>query len=137
MGGIGCDQMTNQNLIDAVIEWAQDIVQFLKKFPEINTVVCGFGTGATVTGLSKVLSPLGYTVIALESPCGQSIRGWRHYSDQNLGDQDLFYPYRHDIKKLTANTQKNQYVTPLNVLLSHNYGIDPKHVCIVSHDGVP
>ena len=131
------EQMSNPELLDAARAWAPVLAGLLQSRPEIDTLGCGFGTGATVTGLERVLTPLGYRVIGVEAPPRTSIAGWRNYAEQNLGERDLFHVHRDRVELQTAQVPSGRAVTPLDVLLSHDFGVDPARVCVVSHDGVP
>jgi cysteine synthase B len=131
------EQMTNPELLGAVMAWAPKVARLLEGRPEIDTVACGIGTGASVIGLERSLAPLGYRVIGLESPTGTSIPGWRNYAEHNLGERDLFYPHAQRIERSVAHVPSDTEVSPLEVLLSHDFGLDPARVCVVAHDGVP
>jgi cysteine synthase B len=80
------EQMSNAKLVSAVQAWAPEVARLLRSRPEVDTVACGLGTGATLTGLELSLTPLGYRVVGVESPRETSISGWRNYSLQNLGE---------------------------------------------------
>ncbi|MEY2934808.1 MAG: hypothetical protein RL033_5557 [Pseudomonadota bacterium] len=129
-------QMSNPKLVSAVAEWASELAQLLRNTPEIETVVCGFGTGATLAGLDQVLTPLGYEVIGLQSAPGASIPGWRNYGEHNLRSEDLFHPHVQRIELRTAADPALAGKTPLQVLLAQDWGSEPARVCVVSHDGV-
>ena len=130
-------QMSNAKLLHAARAWAPDVAGLLRSRPEIDTVCCGFGTGATVTALTDELAPLGYKVIGIEAPKGTSIPGWRNYSERNLGESDLFHAHRGRVELQAARAPSSVGVRPLEVLLSHDFGVEPSRVCVVSHDGVP
>jgi S-sulfo-L-cysteine synthase (O-acetyl-L-serine-dependent) len=131
------EQMSNPLLLDAVLDWAPQVASLLRGSPEVDTVACGFGTGATVAGLERALAPLGYRVIGVESAPGMPISGWRNYSEQNLGTRDLFHQHRQRIELQTYRQVFARSVTPLEALLAHDFGVDPARVCVISHDGVP
>jgi cysteine synthase B len=131
------EQMCNPKLLSAVQAWAPELVCVLRTRPEIDTVACGFGTGATVTGLERALTPLGYRVIGLESAAGTSIPGWRNYATQNLGTRDVFHPHHQRVALQTAQPPAGRDATALEALLAHDFGVDPSCLCVVAHDAVP
>jgi hypothetical protein len=90
-----------------------------------------------VAGLDNVLTPLGYQVIGLQAAPDASIPGWRNYLEHNLGTEDLFHPYVQRIELQTVALGVSVGRTPLDVLLAHDWGVEPARVCVVSHDGVP
>lgn len=130
-------QMRNPMLIEAVRGWASQVVELLGTQPKIDTVVCGFGTGATVVGLESMLGPLGYKVLALQSPAGCSVAGWRNFSEQNLGDTDVFHPHAQRIELHAAHAHKGEASSALRLLLSHDWQVAPERLCVISHDGLP
>ena len=131
------EQSSNPAIIGAVRAWAAALVEQLREHPEIEVVLCGFGTGASAIGLHQELQPAGYELIALESPPGRGISGWRNYSEQNLGSRDLFHPFAGQIEVRVAQVPREGPPCPREVLLSQDLGIDPSRICVVSHDGVP
>jgi len=131
------EQMSNPKLLRAARAWVPDVARLLRSRSEIDTVCCGFGTGASVTALTDELAPLGYRVIGIEAPRGGSIPGWRNYSEHNLGERDLFHSHRGRVELRPAQVPSGARVTPLEILLSHDFGTEPSRVCVVSHDGVP
>lgn len=129
-------QLTNRHIIGYVERWATDLLIAIKRIPTINTIVSGFGTGASVVGLSSVFSPEGYRVFGLEPSPGDNIHGWRNYDEKNLGENDLFYPYLQTVM-LHQVAVRAEVSSCAKVLLDHVYDRGPEEICIVSHDGLP
>ena len=129
-------QFTNRTIIKSVERWAADLLPAIKKIPRIKTLVCGFGTGATVVGVDNVFSKQGYTVYGVEPQPGYTIHGWRNYDEKNLGEADLFYPF-YEKGLLRQFEFKKKGLSPVEALLSHSFTIPSEEICIISHDGKP
>lgn len=129
-------QMCNPQLVQAVRAWAPQLMQLLRSEPRIHTVVTGFGTGATLLGLELELAPLQYQVLGVQAPPGTPVPGLRNYTEQNLGERDLYYGHGGGALR-TPRPPTGSPCSALQLLLQQDFGADPAQVCILAHEGVP
>lgn len=140
MGWYWPRQFTNAALVEHVERWGAHLLREVRaNWPAVRHLVCGFGTGATVAGLHRVFTPLGYSVVGLQARNGAPIPGWRNYALQNVGDQDLFHRYGADIPLSTASAADDPDDDgALASLLRYAYAhAHPEQVLVISHDGRP
>lgn len=129
-------QLVNPALVECVEVWASRLLEVVRTtLPGVRHVVCGFGTGATLVGLHRVFVPAGYGITGLQCTPSRSLPGWRNYEAQNLGEEDLFFPFQAAIPLETAPQAASSC---LEALLHHaRAGARPGQVLVISHDGRP
>ncbi|MCP3141054.1 pyridoxal-phosphate dependent enzyme [Pyxidicoccus xibeiensis] len=129
-------QLANAALIGCVEQWATRLCDVVfDVFPAVRSVVCGFGTGATVVGLHRAFASAGYEVVGLQPARGHALPGWRRWVEQSLGERDLFFPYREDVPLETAQARGADC---LGTLLAHARAERrPEEVLVISHDARP
>ncbi|MEU8194043.1 pyridoxal-phosphate dependent enzyme [Microbispora amethystogenes] len=128
-------QFTDDALVGRVELWAARLLRRIRAdWPEVRHLVCGFGTGATVAGLHRVFTIAGYSVTGLQAREGDHVPGWRNYTLQNLGDQDLFHRYRKEVPLATASGGESALGSLLTYANAH---AAPEQVLVISHDGRP
>lgn len=129
-------QLANGALVDCVVSWAVTLREVVRDaFPSVRSVVCGFGTGATVVGLHRTFASGGYEVVGLQPAPGRSMPGWRSWSQQSLGAKDLFYPYREDVSLDMARTRGDDGLGAL--LAWAREEPRPEEVLVISHNARP
>jgi cysteine synthase B len=123
-------QFTNRKLIGCVESWARPLAkQALAMEPGLKRVVSGFGTGATLSGLALAFAAHSVQVVGVQGV----LPGWRRFSSQNLGEQDLFWEDRERISLLDAPEPTASH---LEALRAH-VGPEPSRTLIISHSGAP
>jgi cysteine synthase B len=129
-------QLANAALIRCVEGWATRLREVVRDaYPGVRTLVCGFGTGATVVGLHRAFGMLGYEVVALQPAPGRSLPGWRRWAEQNLGERDVFHPYQQEVVLQAAGARDTDGLAAL--LGWTRAERKPEEVLIVSHDACP
>jgi len=129
-------QLANGALVECVASWAVKLREVVRDvFPAVRTVVCGFGTGATVVGLHRTFTAGGYEVVGLQPAPGRSMPGWRCWAEQNLGEKDLFYPYREDVSLETTRTRGTDGLGALLAWAREQSA--PEEVLVISHNARP
>jgi cysteine synthase B len=129
-------QLANGELVECVASWAVRLREVVRDvFPAVRSVVCGFGTGATVVGLHRTFTSAGYEVVGVQPAPGRSLPGWRRWAEQSLGETDLFYPYREEVALETARARD---ADGLGALLAWaREEPRPEEVLIISHNARP
>lgn len=132
-------QFTNVALVRHVEVWAQRLLEQVRAtLPGVRHLVCGFGTGATLAGLHRVFTAAGYSVEGLQPAPGHTLSGWRHYAQQNLGEEDVFHPFREAISLQTAPAEPEALKGGLGALLAHVRARPHlEETLVVSHNGRP
>ncbi len=126
-------QLANAALIPCVEAWASRLRDRVREeYPEVRSVVCGFGTGATVVGLHRAFTLVGYEVVALQPAPGRSLPGWRRWVEQSLGVRDLFYPHREEVVLETAGAKDSDGLGALLAWARAQHR--PEEVLAVSHN---
>ncbi|NBD10773.1 MULTISPECIES: pyridoxal-phosphate dependent enzyme [Corallococcus] len=125
-------QHTNGALVACVESWAASLRALVcERFPTVRHVVCGFGTGATLVGLTRVFTAGGFTVTGLQPAPGRPLPGWRTWAGQNLGQEDLFFAHHARIPLATAAPASD----PFNALLGWARARPhPDQVLVIAHN---
>ncbi|NOK18285.1 hypothetical protein [Corallococcus carmarthensis] len=125
-------QLTNRALVACVEAWASGLrAQVRERFPTVKRVVCGFGTGATLVGLTRVFTVGGFTVTGLQPAAGQPLPGWRTWETQNLGAEDLFFEHQPRLPLATAAPAPDAFTALMEWARRQPH---PEQVLIVAHN---
>jgi S-sulfo-L-cysteine synthase (O-acetyl-L-serine-dependent) len=125
-------QLTNGALVACVESWASSLRAVVcDRFPTVRRVVCGFGTGATLVGLTRVFTAGGFGVTGLQPPPGRAVPGWRTWENQNLGTEDLFFPHQPRIPLATATPSRDAFSALLEWTRKQER---PEEVLVIAHN---
>lgn len=125
-------QLTNRALVACVESWASGLrAQVRERFPSVKHVVCGFGTGATLVGLTRVFTAGGFTVTGLQPAPGKPLPGWRTWETQNLGAEDLFFEHQPRMPLTTAAPAPDPFTALQEWACRQPH---PEQVLIVAHN---
>lgn len=125
-------QLTNRALVACVEAWASGLrAQVRERFPTVRHVVCGFGTGATLVGLTRVFMAGGFTVTGLQPAPGDSVPGWRTWGAQNLGAEDLFFEHQPRMLLATAAPAPDAFTALLDWARRQPH---PERVLVIAHN---
>ncbi|CAM4164222.1 MULTISPECIES: hypothetical protein [Corallococcus] len=124
-------QLSNTALVACVESWASGLRALVReRFPKVQRVVCGFGTGATLVGLTRVFTLGGFTVTGLQPAPGQPLPGWRTWAHQNLGPEDLFFAHHQRIPLDTAGPASDSFTALLEWARRQP---QPEQVLVIAH----
>ncbi|RKH45078.1 hypothetical protein [Corallococcus sicarius] len=125
-------QLSNSAMVACVESWASGLRAHVReRFPLVRRVVCGFGTGATLVGLTRVFSTGGFTITGLQPAPGQPLPGWRTWEGQNLGAEDLFFAHHQRIPLDTAAPAPDCFTALLDWARRQER---PEQVLVIAHN---
>lgn len=125
-------QLSNTTLVACVESWASALRAHVReRFPRVRRVVCGFGTGATLVGLTRVFSTGGFTVTGLQPAPGHPLPGWRTWAHQNLGPEDLFFAHHQRIALDTATPAPDGFTALMDWARAQPR---PEEVLVIAHN---
>ncbi|RKH73199.1 pyridoxal-phosphate dependent enzyme [Corallococcus aberystwythensis] len=125
-------QLTNRAMVSCVEAWASGLrAQVRERFPTVRHVVCGFGTGATLVGLTRIFMAGGYTVTGLQPASGKPVPGWRTWAAQNLGAEDLFFEHQPRMLLATAAPAPDAFAALMDYARRQPH---PERILIIAHN---